>query len=86
MQPFFKSTYGSIVPFSSILAMTATGSSSSVKQYNVKLLSGGEVATFTFNNLIDHDEQIKNYETWLVNQYQRSLNENYCVGRKSSLQ
>lgn len=76
MQPFFKSTYGSIVPFSSILAMTVTGSSN-VKQYNVKLLSGVEITTFTFNNLIDHDEQIKNYETWLTNQYQRSSNANH---------
>lgn len=76
MQPFFKSTYGSIVPFSSILAMTVTGSSS-VKQYNVKLLSGVEITTFTFSNPRDHDEQIKNYETWLVNQYQRSSNANH---------
>lgn len=77
MQPFFKSTYGSIVPFSSILAITVIGSSS-VKKYNVKLLSGIEITTFTFNNLIDHDEQIKNYETWLTNQYQRSSNAN-CI-------
>ena len=76
MQPFFKSTYGSIVPFSSILAMTVTGSSS-VKQYKVKLLSGVEITTFTFSSLIDHDEQIKNYETWLTNQYQRSSNANH---------
>ena len=76
MQPFFKSTYGSIIPFSSILAMTATGTDS-YKQYNVKLFSGTEISTFTFNSLIDHDEQIKNYETWLIDQYQRSSNANY---------
>lgn len=76
MLPFFKSTYVSIIPFSSILGMTVTGSSS-VKQYNVKLSSGTEIATFTFSCIIDHDEQIKNYETWLVDQYQRSSNANH---------
>lgn len=76
MLPYFKSTYGSIIPFSSILSMTATGSNS-VKQYNVKLSSGAEISTFTFNNVIDHDEQIKNYETWLVGQYIRNSNANY---------
>lgn len=75
MQPFFKSTYGSIIPFSSILAMTVTDSNRI--KYNVKLFSGTEISTFTFNNVIDHDEQIKNYETWLVDQYLRSSNANY---------
>ena len=75
MQPFFKSTYGSIIPFSSILAMTVTDSNRI--KYNVKLFSGTEISTFTFNNVIDHDEQIKNYETWLVDQYLRNSNANY---------
>ena len=75
MQPFFKSTYGSIIPFSSILAMTVTDSNRI--KYNVKLFSGTEISTFTFNNIIDHDEQIKNYETWLVDQCLRNSNANY---------
>lgn len=74
MQPYFKSMYGAIVPFSSVLAMTAD----TAKRYNIALLSGAEVPRFTFNDLIDHDTQIRNYETWLVDQYQRSSNVN-CI-------
>lgn len=75
MLPYFKSTYGSIIPFSSILSMTVTDSNRI--KYNVKLSSGAEVSTFTFNNIVDHDEQIKSYETWLIDQYQRSSNANH---------
>ena len=79
MQPYFKSMYGAIVPFSNVIAMTVVDiTSNDLMKYKTLLLSGAEISKFTFNDLIDHDEQIRNYKTWLVDQYQRSSNVN-CI-------
>ena len=73
MQPYFKSIYGAIIPFSSVLAIKSYG----IRKYDILLLSGIEVPNFTFSDRVDYDAQIYNYETWLVEQNQRSSNVNY---------
>ena len=65
MQPFFKSTYGSIVPFEMV---------ASIQNYYREIIDintkfGPPLTKFTFKDATDKETQLKNYENYLINQY-----------------
>lgn len=65
MQPFFKATYGSIVPF---------GIVASIQNYygeaiDINTKFGTPLTKFTFKDSTDKETQLKNYEDYLINQY-----------------
>lgn len=63
MQPFFKSTYGSIVPFNSIIGVSMNNNAIEFKLiYQTSL-------TLQFKDSTDKETQLKNYENYLINQY-----------------
>lgn len=66
MQPFFKSTYGSIVPFKNVNSAQAGTAKLTV---DIHTTSGFVMDRFTFRNLLDKETQLKNYEDYLINQY-----------------
>ena len=65
MKPFFKSTYGSIVPFD----MVASVQNSSYQTIDINTKFGPPLTKFTFKDPTDKETQLKNYENYLINQY-----------------
>lgn len=64
MQPFFKSIYGSIVPFNSIIGVSMNNNNA----IEFKLIYQTSL-TLQFKDLTDKEIQLKNYEDYLTNQY-----------------
>lgn len=64
MQPFFKSTYGSIVPFNSIIGVSMNNNNA----IEFKLIYQTSL-TLQFKDQTDKETQLKNYENYLINQY-----------------
>ena len=64
MQPFFRSTYGSIVPFSSIIGVSMNNNNA----IEFKLIYQTSL-TLQFKDPTDKETQLKNYENYLINQY-----------------
>lgn len=64
MQPFFKSTYGSIVPFNSIIGVSINNNNA----IEFKLIYQTSL-TLQFKDSTDKETQLKNYEDYLINQY-----------------
>lgn len=66
MQPFFKSSSGSIIPFENVACVYLV---SEICNLGIRIKSGLYVDTFTFNSIEDKSTQLKNYENYLINQY-----------------
>lgn len=68
MKPFFKSEDNDIIPFSEV-AILVMGRNSPRKA-GILTKSSNEEVIFYFTTTIDKETQLKNYENYLINQYQ----------------
>lgn len=68
MQPFFKSRSGAIIPFGNVACVRQPEEGATKLNINIK--QGPNLDTFTFVSIEDKETQLKNYENYLINQYQ----------------